>query len=89
MAGRTATCSASLTRRLLRLSTRRCSAGCSTGADSLGEREVKRKVRGEDRVAKYAAVGELPKFIEAFEQAKKAASKDEIVKLDHELRPAA
>ena len=32
------------------------------GADSLGEREVKRKVRGEDRVAKYAAVGELPKL---------------------------
>jgi len=52
-----------------------------TGADSLGEREVKRKVRGENRMAKYAAVGELPKFIEAFEQAKKAASKDEIVKL--------
>ena len=51
------------------------------GADSLGEREVKRKVRGEDRVAKYAAVGELPKLIEAFEQAKKASSKDEIVKL--------
>ena len=57
------------------------------GADSLGEREVKRKVRGEDRVAKYAAVGELPKFIEAFEQAKKASSKDEIVKLitEHDL----
>src|SRR5438094_2733384 len=31
------------------------------GADSLGEREVKRKVRDEDRVAKYAAVGQLPK----------------------------
>jgi len=30
------------------------------GADSLGEREVKRKVRGEDRVAKYGAVGALP-----------------------------
>jgi hypothetical protein len=42
------------------------------GADALGEREVKRKVRGEDRVAKYAAVGELPKFIEAFEQVKRA-----------------
>jgi 60 kDa SS-A/Ro ribonucleoprotein len=51
------------------------------GADSLGEREVKRKVRGEDRVAKYAAVGALPKLIEAFEQAKRASSKDEIVKL--------
>ena len=51
------------------------------GADSLGEREVKRKVRGEDRVAKYGAVGALPKLIEAFEQAKKASSRDEIVKL--------
>jgi 60 kDa SS-A/Ro ribonucleoprotein len=30
------------------------------GADSLGEREVKRKVRGEDRIAKYGAVGALP-----------------------------
>ena len=58
-----------------------------TGADSLGEREVKRKVRGEDRVAKYAAVGELPKFIEAFEQAKKASSKNEIITLitEHDL----
>ena len=57
------------------------------GADSLGEREVKRKVRGEDRIAKYAAVGELPKLIEAFEQAKKASSKDEVVKLivEHDL----
>ena len=69
------------------------------GADSLGEREVKRKVvvaqasppanvpatvpvaGYEIRVAKYGAVGELPKLIEAFEQAKKASSKDEIVKL--------
>jgi 60 kDa SS-A/Ro ribonucleoprotein len=41
------------------------------GADSLGEREVKRKVRGEDRVAKYGAVGALPRLIEAFEQAKR------------------
>jgi 60 kDa SS-A/Ro ribonucleoprotein len=52
-----------------------------SGADSLGEREVKRKVRGEDRVAKYGAVGELPKFIEAFERTKRASSKGEIVKL--------
>src|SRR5512137_410971 len=51
------------------------------GADSLGEREVKRKMRGEDRVAKYAAVGELPPLLAAFEQAKKASSKGEIVKL--------
>src|SRR5436309_2949060 len=57
------------------------------GADSLGEREVKRKIRGEDRVAKYAAVGALPRLIEAFEQAKRASNKDEIVKLitEHEL----
>jgi 60 kDa SS-A/Ro ribonucleoprotein len=50
-------------------------------ADSLGEREVKRKVRGEDRVAKYGAVAGLPKLIEAFEQAKRATSAREIVKL--------
>ena len=51
------------------------------GAEALGEREVKRKVRGEERVAKYGATGALPKFIEAFEQAKRAASAGEIVKL--------
>ncbi len=51
------------------------------GADSLGEREVKRKVCGEDRVAKYAATGQLPKLIEAFEQAKHASSANEIIKL--------
>jgi 60 kDa SS-A/Ro ribonucleoprotein len=55
------------------------------GADSLGEREVKRKVRGEDRVAKYGAVGALPKPIEAFEQAKRASSAGEIVKLINEF----
>ncbi len=57
------------------------------GADSLGEREVKRKVRGEDRVAKYGAVGELPQLIAAFEQAKRATGAREIVKLiaEHDL----
>src|SRR6516162_10067093 len=50
-------------------------------ADSLGEREVKRKVRGEDRVAKYGAVGELPQLVNAFEQAKRASTAGEIVKL--------
>jgi 60 kDa SS-A/Ro ribonucleoprotein len=55
------------------------------GADSLGEREVKRKVRGEDRVAKYGAVGALPKLIEAFEQAKRASSAGGIVKLINEF----
>ena len=51
------------------------------GADSLGEREVKRKVRGENRVSKYGAVSALPKLIEAFEKAKRASSAGEIVKL--------
>jgi 60 kDa SS-A/Ro ribonucleoprotein len=55
------------------------------GVDSLGEREVKRKVRGEDRVAKYAAVGELPKLVQAFEQAKRASIAGEIVKLIDEF----
>src|SRR6266446_5342179 len=55
------------------------------GADALGEREVKRKVRGEDRVAKYGAVGELPKFIEAFERVKHTANVIEVVKLIDEF----
>lgn len=55
------------------------------GADSLGEREVKRKVRGEDRIAKYGAVGELPQLIEAFEKAKRASSARDVVKLINEF----
>src|SRR3989454_9380882 len=55
------------------------------GADSLGEREVKRKVRGGDRVAKYAAVGALPKLIEAFERVKRTANVIEVVKLIDEF----
>jgi 60 kDa SS-A/Ro ribonucleoprotein len=55
------------------------------GTESLGEREVKRKVRGEDRIAKYAAVGELPKFIEAFERVKRTTNVIEVVKLIHEF----
>jgi 60 kDa SS-A/Ro ribonucleoprotein len=55
------------------------------GTDSLGEREVKRKVRGEDRLAKYAAVGELPKFIGAFERVKITTSVIEVVKLIDEF----
>src|SRR5262249_2717893 len=55
------------------------------GADSLGEREVKRKVRGEDRVAKYGATGALPKLVEAFEQAKRSTRSGEIVKLIDEF----
>src|SRR3989442_2205788 len=55
------------------------------GADALGEREVKRKVRGEDRVAKYAAVGELPKLIEAFERVKHTANVIEVAKLIDEF----
>lgn len=53
----------------------------ASNVDSLGEREVKRKVRGEDRFAKYSSVGPLPQLIEAFERAKRASNKDEIVKL--------
>src|SRR5215471_11794635 len=55
------------------------------GADSLGEREVKRKVRGEDRVAKYGAVGALPKLIEAFERVKRTTNVIEVVKLIDEF----
>src|SRR5436853_2228836 len=55
------------------------------GADSLGEREVKRKVRGEDRMAKYAAVGELPRLIEAFERMKRTTNVIEVVKLIDEF----
>lgn len=56
-----------------------------SGADSLGEREVQRKVRGENRVAKYAAVGELPKFIDAFERVKRATNVSEVVTLIDEF----
>lgn len=49
------------------------------GVERLGERAVKRKVNGEDRVATYAPAGKLPEIIEAFEKAKKATSKAEIV----------
>jgi 60 kDa SS-A/Ro ribonucleoprotein len=62
-----------------------CGGSASHGANSLGEREVKRKVCGEDRVAKYGAVGALPKLIEAFEQAKRASNAGEIVKLINEF----
>src|SRR5213078_3444780 len=55
------------------------------GADALGEREVKRKVRGEDRVAKYGAVGELPKLIQAFERVKCTENVIEVVKLIDEF----
>jgi len=55
------------------------------GAESLGEREVKRKVRGEDRVAKYASVGELPKLVQAFDEAKRASYAGQIVKLIDEF----
>src|SRR5260221_3616807 len=55
------------------------------GVDSLGQREVKRKIRGEDRVAKYAAVGELPRLIEAFERVKRTANVIEVVKLIDEF----
>src|SRR6185503_19753243 len=52
-----------------------------SGADALGEREVKRKVNGQERIARYGATGALPKLIEAFEQAKRAEHVTQIVKL--------
>jgi 60 kDa SS-A/Ro ribonucleoprotein len=55
-----------------------------SGTDELGERTVKRKVKGAERAATYAAVGELPALIQAFEQAKVAGSKAEIIKLINE-----
>src|SRR5204862_5983318 len=55
------------------------------GTEALGEREVKRKVRGEDRVAVYGAVGKLPKFIEAFERVKRTSNVVEVVKLIDEF----
>ena len=55
-----------------------------SGAEGLGERTVKRKVNGQDRVATYAAAGKLPAIVEAFEKAKKASSKAEIVTLINE-----
>src|SRR6266513_307425 len=59
--------------------------GSASLTNSLGEREVKRNVRGEDRVAKYGAVGELPKLIEAFEQVKRATNVIQVVKLIDEF----
>src|SRR5688572_20969326 len=52
-----------------------------TGTESLGERTVQRQVAGTERTASYGAVGALPCLIEAFEKAKRASSKEEIVKL--------
>jgi 60 kDa SS-A/Ro ribonucleoprotein len=58
-----------------------------SGAEGLGERTVRRKVNGEDRVATYGPAGRLPGIVEAFEKAKKASSKAEIVSLitEHDL----
>jgi len=77
-----------------------------SGEDSLGEREVKRRVKRasgvspeaqdssagkmpaehfEERIVTYAAVGAFPKLIEAFEQAKRATSAGEIIKLIDEF----
>lgn len=53
-----------------------------TGMDGIAEvRTVKRRVNGVEREATYAPVGELPRIVEAFEQAKRASTKAEIVKL--------
>jgi 60 kDa SS-A/Ro ribonucleoprotein len=58
-----------------------------SGKNGLGERTVTRRVKGEPCVANYAAVGELPPIINAFEQVKKASSKQEIIRLtiEHDL----
>ncbi len=55
------------------------------GTASLGEREVKRRVRGEDRIAKYGATGALPEFVEAFERVKRTTNLVEVVKLIDEF----
>ena len=47
----------------------------------MGERTVKRKANGQDRLATYGPAGQLPAIVEAFEKAKKASSKAEIVGL--------
>jgi 60 kDa SS-A/Ro ribonucleoprotein len=47
----------------------------------LGERTITRKVKGEPRPVTYQAAGELPALVQAFEQAKKAESRAEIVSL--------
>jgi 60 kDa SS-A/Ro ribonucleoprotein len=53
-----------------------------TGMDGIAEiRTVKRRVNGVECEATYAPVGELPRIVEAFEQAKRASTKAEIVKL--------
>ncbi len=52
-----------------------------SGAGGLGERTVTRRVKGEPRVTNYAAVGELPPLLNAFEQVKKASVKQEVVRL--------
>jgi len=58
-----------------------------SGMEILGERTVTRRVNGEPRMAQYAPVGELPALIQAFEKAKQASNKAEIVKLitEHDL----
>ena len=58
-----------------------------SGTETLGERTVTRRVNGEPRMARYAPVGELPALIQAFEKAKQASNKAEIVKLitEHDL----
>ena len=58
-----------------------------SGKDGLGDRTVTRQVNGEARVAQYGSVGALPPLLTAFEQAKKASTKGEMVKLitEHNL----
>jgi 60 kDa SS-A/Ro ribonucleoprotein len=56
-----------------------------TGKEGLEVPTVKRRVNGVDRETTYPAVGRLPRIIEAFEQAKLASTKGEIVKLISEF----
>ncbi|MDB6035359.1 MAG: RNA-binding protein [Verrucomicrobiales bacterium] len=52
-----------------------------SGVEALGERRVTRRVGGENHAAIYPPAGNLPGLIEAFETAKRASTKAEIVRL--------
>ena len=58
-----------------------------SGMETLGERTMTRRVNGEPRTAQYSAVSDMPVLIQAFEKAKQASNKAEIVKLitEHDL----
>jgi 60 kDa SS-A/Ro ribonucleoprotein len=64
-----------------------------SGAEDLGKRKVKRKGSESTKTVKYAAVGELPRLIQAYEEIKAAKSEKKVVKLitkhnlTHEMVP--